>query len=517
MRNCTSLYRLRLDENQLTGNISEVFGVYPDLDYINLSNNNFYGELSPNWGKSSRLTDLEIAGNDITGSIPPEIGNATRLQFLNLSSNNLVGEIPKELGRLTFLGKLILTNNQLSGGIPSELECLTKLEYLDLSINKLSNSIPGCIGNFSNLHHMNLSHNEFTRGIPTQVAKLVHLSELDLSHNQLTGEIPTEFGNLQSLVTMDISHNHLSGILPRAFEDMHGLLNVNIAFNDFWGPIPNNKAFHDAPIEALEGNKGLCGQVKGLQPCQPSTPVKHFPQKKIVFLIIFPILGVQVLLFALIGMSIFIRKKRSSPKKQDENLYPTLTLDGKNLYEEIIAATGDFDSTYCIGSGGYGSVYKVQLPSGNIVAAKKIHTLSDDDYVTDRKEFLNEIKALTQIRHRNIVKLHGFCSNAQCPFLIYEYLERGSLAAILSKEKEAKELNWSRRVNIVKDVARALSYMHHDCSPPIVHRDISSKNILLDSDYVAHVSDFGTAKLLKLDSSNCTGFAGTFGYVAPGN
>jgi len=187
------------------------------------------------------------------------------------------------------------------------------------------------------------------------------------------------------------------------------------------------------------------------------------------------------------------------------------------LYEEIIAATGDFDSTYCIGSGGYGSVYKVQLPSGNIVAAKKIHTLSDDDYVTDRKEFLNEIKALTQIRHRNIVKLHGFCSNAQCPFLIYEYLERGSLAAILSKEKEAKELNWSRRVNIVKDVARALSYMHHDCSPPIVHRDISSKNILLDSDYVAHVSDFGTAKLLKLDSSNCTGFAGTFGYVAPGN
>jgi uncharacterized protein YjbI with pentapeptide repeats len=513
LRNCTSLQRVRLDGNHLTGNISQVFGVYPDLYYINLSNNKFYGEVSPNWGRSSRLTDLELAGNHITGSIPPEIGNATRLQVLDLSSNYLVGEIPKEFGRLTSLVKLILTNNQFSGGIPLEIGSLTNLEYLDLSTNKLSNLVPGCIGNFSKLYHMNLSHNEFSRGIPTQIAYLVQLCELDLSHNNLTGEIPTEFGNLKSLVTMNISHNNFSGILPRAFDDMLGLLYVNIAFNELWGPIPNNKAFHDAPIEALEGNKGLCGQVKGLQPCQPSTPDKHFPQK-IVFIIIFPILGVLVLLFALAGM---LMKQRSSPKIQDENLYPVLTLDGKILYEEIIAATGDFDATYCIGRGGHGSVYKAQLPSGNIVAAKKIHTLCDGDYVGDRKEFLNEIKALREIRHRNIVKLHGFCSNARHSFLIYEYLEKGSLAEALSKEAEAKELNWSRRVNVVKDVAHALSYMHHDCSPPIVHRDISSKNILLDSDYVAHVSDFGTAKLLKPDSSNLTFFAGTFGYLAPGN
>ena len=85
---------------------------------------------------------------------------------------------------------------------------------------------------------------------------MVQLSVLDLSHNNLTGEIPTEFRNLQSLEAMNISHKNLSGILPRAFEDMHGLLYVNIALNEFWGPIPNNKAFQDAPIEALEPWRG---------------------------------------------------------------------------------------------------------------------------------------------------------------------------------------------------------------------------------------------------------------------
>nr|XP_023925233.1 protein STRUBBELIG-RECEPTOR FAMILY 4-like [Quercus suber] len=92
---------------------------------------------------------------------------------------------------------------------------------------------------------------------------------------------------------------------------------------------------------------------------------------------------------------------------------------------------------------------------------------------------------------------------------------KGSLATILSDDGGAKELDWSKRVNIIKGVAHALSYLHHDCSPPIVHMDISSKNVLLDSKYEAHVLDFGIAKLLNQDSSNWTSFAGTYGYTAP--
>ncbi|KAL9432051.1 hypothetical protein AB3S75_027127 [Citrus x aurantiifolia] len=101
------------------------------------------------------------------------------------------------------------------------------------------------------------------------------------------------------------------------------------------------------------------------------------------------------------------------------------------------------------------------------------------------------------------------------PFwLIYKFLESGRLAAILSNDAAAQELGWSQRMNVLKE-ADGLSYLHYDCFPPIVHRDTSSKNMLLDLEYEAHISDFGISKFLKPDSSNCSEFPGTNGYIAP--
>nr|XP_027116899.1 MDIS1-interacting receptor like kinase 2-like isoform X1 [Coffea arabica] len=194
------------------------------------------------------------------------------------------------------------------------------------------------------------------------------------------------------------------------------------------------------------------------------------------------------------------------------NLFSICTYDGKAVYKEIVMATEEFSDIFCIGKGGYGSVYKAQLPSGDVVAVKRLHNMPE---MASHKNLLNEIRALTEIKHRNIVKLFGFCSNSQHSFLVYEYLERGSLAKIFSIEEEAKELDWRKRLKIIRGIAHALSYMHHDCSPAIVHRDISSNNILLDPEYEAHISDFGTSKFLKNDSSNWSSLAGTYGYVAP--
>ncbi|KAM7465230.1 hypothetical protein LguiB_012792 [Lonicera macranthoides] len=121
---------------------------------------------------------------------------------------------------------------------------------------------------------------------------------------------------------------------------------------------------------------------------------------------------------------------------------------------------------------------------------------------------------LSNIRHKNIVKLYGFCLHNRCMFLVYEYMEKGSLFYALRDNAEAVELDWTKRVSVIKGIAHALTYMHHDCTPPIAHRDISSNNILLNSKQDAFVADFGAARLLSPDSSNQTVIAGTRGYIA---
>ncbi|XP_039138893.1 MDIS1-interacting receptor like kinase 2-like [Dioscorea cayenensis subsp. rotundata] len=182
---------------------------------------------------------------------------------------------------------------------------------------------------------------------------------------------------------------------------------------------------------------------------------------------------------------------------------------GKEAYKKIIQATNNFDERYQIGVGASSVVYKAVLLSGEILAIKKIHEGHMDE------QFQNEIQMLNKIRHRNIVGFYGFCSTNEFSFLAYEFMERGCLGASLRSEREAMELYWIKRVNIVRDIAQALSYLHHDCTPPIIHRDITSNNILLDEEYKACVSDFGISRLLKPNSSHWSLLAGTYGYMAP--
>ncbi|XP_022773729.1 MDIS1-interacting receptor like kinase 2-like [Durio zibethinus] len=208
------------------------------------------------------------------------------------------------------------------------------------------------------------------------------------------------------------------------------------------------------------------------------------------------------------------KKNMGVPTPENGFLFSIFNYDGKIAYQDIINATENFHIRYCIGVGGHGSVYKANLASGRTVALKKLHPLEVEDLNFD-KSFMNEINFLSEIRHRNIVKLHGFCVDQRSMFLVLEYMERGSLNDVLKNDVEAMELNWSKRVNIVKGTAHALSYLHNDCALPIVHRDISSNNILLNSNLEACVADFGIARILDLDSSNQTILAGPYGYVAP--
>ncbi|XP_058082072.1 MDIS1-interacting receptor like kinase 2-like [Magnolia sinica] len=522
-RNCTSLTRVRLSGNRLIANVSEAFGAYPHLIYMDVSNNMLFGELSPNWGECQNLTKLQFSGNKITGRIPPEIGQLKQLAFLDLSSNHLVGEIPKEFGRLASLFNMTLNDNQLSGQVPQEIGKLSNLEVLDLSMNHLSGPIPRQLGDCSKLHYLKLSENALNGSIPFQIGNLVFLQGLlDLSHNSLNGKIPPQLVKLVSLEILNLSHNMLSGSIPPSFEGMVSLQSIDFSYNTLEGPIPNSKNFQKFPAEAFINNKGLCGEVQGLRPCNASS-VSHGDAKKghrVVILIIL-LFSILFLLFAIVGIisSVYYqRRKRRIGKvvleRSRGNTFSTWNYDGIATFEDIVEATESFDEKYCIGTGGYGKVYKANLPAGQVVAVKKLHPLEVGNQ-SDQKSFRKEIKALTEIRHRNIVKLYGFCSHARFSFLVYEYMERGSLASILSNDERAAQLDWTLRVKVIIGVAHALSYMHHDCTLPIVHRDLSSNNVLLNSELEASVSDFGTARLLIPDSSNWSTLAGTYGYIAP--
>ncbi|KAJ8759834.1 hypothetical protein K2173_009935 [Erythroxylum novogranatense] len=517
LKNCSRLFRVNLEGNQLTGNISEALGIYPLLKYIDMSNNRLYGEVSSNWGQCFNLTTLRMANNNITGEIPGALGMASKIQYLDLSSNHLVGEIPKELLSLKLLLYLLLNDNNLSGSIPPEIGMLSVLANLNLAANNLSGPIPGQLGQCTNLLNLTLSMNGFREGIPLEIGNLRSLQYLDLSQNRLVGEIPEQLGGLQRLETLNFSHNKLNGSIPSAFDSLLSLTAVDLSYNKLEGAIPETKPFQDAPFEALSNNKGLCGNATGLADC-PGPKLNIKKNRKLVIYIAVPIFCSLFLASVIIAI-IFayfrrLEKRAGDSEAKKENLFTIWSYDGKMVYGSIVDATERFDSKFCIGEGGYGSVYRAELPTGQVVAVKKLHSQLDED-IANSKAFTSEILALTEIRHRNIVKLYGFCVHDLHSFLVYEFLEGGSLDYMLRNDELASAFNWEKRINVIYDLTNALSYMHHDCSPPIIHRDISSKNVLFDRQLVAHISDFGTARILRPDSSNWTSFAGTFGYAAP--
>ncbi|KAL5738995.1 hypothetical protein ACOSQ2_028175 [Xanthoceras sorbifolium] len=518
LRNLTGLF---LGGNKLTGHIPPTLGHLTKLESLSLRLNQLSGLLPQELGNLRNLTLLYLTGNKLTGHIPPTLGHLTKLESLYLGSNQLSGLLPQELCQLTYLKNLNLSSNLLSGQIPLMVGKFSNLQYLDLSNNKLSGPISSQIVNCLDLQRLVLRNNSLSRRIPLKIGKLQYLSYLDLSYNFINGAIPPQFIKF-TLTYLDISHNNLSGAIPDSFyHSMTSLSFINLSYNHLEGEI-DSYFLNRYSLAAFIHNKGLCSDFgTGLPPCTSTSTLPASPpidSKKRFIRMFLPITMFFVAI--IIGILYLIKRNNNkgsqfkSTTTKSGDVFSIWNYDGKIAYEDIIEATEDFDIKYCIGTGGYGSVYKAQLPSGTVVALKKLHQ-SDSDEPTFTKSFENEIRVLSEIRHRNIVKLYGFCLHKRCMFLVYEYMDRGSLFCVLHNDDEAIELNWTKRVNIIKGIAHALSYLHHNCMLSIVHRDISSNNILLNSKAEAFLADFGTARFLNSDSSNRTVLAGTYGYIAP--
>lgn len=413
-----------------------------------------------------RVRSINLPYMQLGGIISPSIGKLSRLQRLALHQNSLHGFIPNEITNCTELKAIYLRANYLQGGIPSNIGNLSYLTILDLSSNLLKGAIPSSIGRLTRLRCLNLSTNFFSGEIPdvgvlTTFGNKSFTGNLDLCGQQIKKPCRTSLG--------------FPAVLPHAESDRAAV------------PKRSSHYIRGAIIGAMS-TLGLA-----------------------------LILALGFLWVCLVSKRERAAKKYMEVKKQvhQEASTKLITFHGDLPYPscEIIEKLESLDEEDVVGSGGFGTVYRMVMNDCGTFAVKRIdRTREGSDKVFER-----ELEILGSIKHINLVNLRGYCRLPTSKLLIYDYLAMGSLDDFLHEhEQEDRSLNWNARLRIALGSARGLAYLHHDCSPRIVHRDIKSSNILLDENLEPHVSDFGLAKLLVDEDGHVTTVvAGTFGYLAP--
>ncbi|CAJ2629186.1 unnamed protein product [Trifolium pratense] len=522
----THLSQLAMASNLISGKIPTELGNLVNLIYLSIEDNLLTDVIPESFSKFQKMQELFLDENKLSGEIPAAIlGNLSQLSLLDLSDNLLVGKIPSTIGNCKMLQGVDFSMNNLSGAIPTELLGLSSLSILlNLSHNSLSGNLPPEVGLLRNIGMLDISENHLSGGIPAKIGDCLNLEYLFLDGNSLDGNIPSSLSSLKGLLQLDLLRNNLSGSIPQELQNISALEWFNVSFNNLGGEVPLLGIFKNASRVSLTGNDRLCGGVAklNLRLCPPKDVKKrkHLTHHRKLIIIIFSIAFLLLLSFVLTFIIYKLMRKRQRKASTDS----TIEQLPKVSYQELHHATDGFSGQNLIGTGGVGFVYKGRLNSEERIVAIKVLNLQKKGA---HKSFIAECNAFRNIRHRNLVKIITCCSSVDhkgndFKAIVYEFMTNGSLEEWLHQNAELQRtLTLEERLEIVFGIASALHYLHHDCEKPIVHCDLKPSNVLLDDDMVAHVSDFGIARLVSTidgNSNNQTssmGIKGTIGYTPP--
>ncbi|CAL5020726.1 unnamed protein product [Urochloa decumbens] len=502
----TSLQYLTLSNNEVSGVIPERIGEVVGIQVFALEYNYLTGTLPYSLSKLGSLVELSLTGNGLSGHIDLAIGNFTLLNYLYLRENFFIGSIPSILGNFSSLLEIDLARNDFTGTIPGNLFNIPTLShYVDLSYNQLEGAIPPEVGNLKSVTALSANSNRLSGEIPATLGKCQLLENLQLQNNFFEGSIPSLLSRLKGLETLDLSSNNLSGQIPMLFENLTALHYLNLSFNDLVGEVPTGGIFANATAVSVQGNPKLCGGIQNihLPRCSfESSKKKHkFPVVPVILSLVG--LGALVLLLLLVYFLFTKHRKRlaNGPSASSSLESPLFS------YSQLLKATDSFSTANLLGTGTFGSVYRGKIDGETeYFVAVKVLKLQTPGAL---KSFAAECEAMRNLRHRNLVK----------------FMPNGSLENWLhpnsNSETEHIYLNLHQRLSILLDVAYALDHLHFHAAVPVVHCDIKPSNVLLDADMVAHVGDFGLARILVegcssfQPSTSSMGFRGTIGYAPP--
>ncbi|XP_057837921.1 probable LRR receptor-like serine/threonine-protein kinase At2g16250 isoform X2 [Cryptomeria japonica] len=532
--NLSNLNALVLSRNNITGTIPSSLGQLSRLTILDLSFNNLTGTISLLFANLKNLTMFDLSSNKLQGQIPNGIGNLTKLARLKLASNNISGDIPNQLGDLSLLDDLDLSSNALSASIPKELGKLKNLTNLVLSNNNLQGPIPEEIFNCTALQIIRLDQNNLTNPLPSSIKKLVNIRNVSLSHNQFYGTLPPGLTGLRQLVAIDFSNNFFENKIPNGLS-LAVLLDEQNCLQgvEKQRPFKECESFYSARKLSFSG----FAEISPSLPPQTTVESSGGNNKHLGAILGGVFGGLGFVLLVIVVVYLYLKYERKVDHRE-RDVNPSVRRAGQqtvgitvNLsqlgesfgYEQLSRATEDFSASHLLKNGHSGDLYQGLLEGGVPIVVKRIalNTFKKDGY-------LSELDILGRASHTRLVPLLGHCLERDDEkLLVYKYMPNRDLSYALYKKASSPEdtlqsLDWITRLKIAIGAAEGLSFLHHECAPPLVHRDVQASSILLDDKFEVRLGSLTEAcpqegeapqsvlaRILRISQTSDQGMTGT--------